>query len=203
MTGPAGNTYDKYGTRNPIARALMSGFLTAFDELVAATGARRVYEVGCGEGHLALRLAARGIAVRGCDSAPHIVATANAAANAAGLTEPPFEACAVEALNDAAVGEVDLLLCCEVLEHVQSPEAALQRLAQLPARHLLLSVPREPLWRALNMARGSYLRDFGNTPGHINHWSARGFERFVQRHCTVTDRRQPLPWTLLLCKGSA
>ena len=41
------------------------------------------------------------------------------------------------------------------------------------ARALLVSVPREPLWRGLNMARGAYMRDLGNTPGHVNHWSKR------------------------------
>ena len=35
---PAGNFYDKYNTRNPIARALMQGFLRAFEELVALAG---------------------------------------------------------------------------------------------------------------------------------------------------------------------
>jgi hypothetical protein len=30
-------------------------------------------------------------------------------------------------------------------------------------------VPREPIWRIGNMARGRYLGDLGNTPGHIQH----------------------------------
>ena len=38
-------------------------------------------------------------------------------------------------------------------------------------------MPREPLWRGLNMARGAYLKDLGNTPGHVNHWSKRSFHR--------------------------
>ena len=41
--------------------------------------------------------------------------------------------------------------------------------------YLLVCVPREPLWRGLNMARGAYLKDLGNTPGHLNHWSKRSF----------------------------
>lgn len=35
----AGNAYDKYGTRNPLARAMMSHFLRSLCELVRATGA--------------------------------------------------------------------------------------------------------------------------------------------------------------------
>ena len=61
-------------------------------------------------------------------------------------------------------------------------------------------MPREPLWRALNMARGAYWKDFGNTPGHINHWSARGFARFAEACFDVVDVATPLPWTMLFLK---
>ena len=54
-----------------------------------------------------------------------------------------------------------------------------------PAAHLLVSVPREPLWRALNVARGAYLRELGNTPGHVNHWSKRG----VRPRCSAGTAR--------------
>jgi hypothetical protein len=63
---------------------------------------------------------------------------------------------------------------------------------------LLVSVPREPLWRGLNMARGAYLKDFGNTPGHINHWSKRSFVSMLSRHGTVDEVRSPFPWTMCL-----
>jgi hypothetical protein len=66
--------------------------------------------------------------------------------------------------------------------------------------HLLVSVPREPLWRALNMARGAYLRDLGNTPGHVNHWTKRGFTSLLSRHGDVIEARSPFPWTMLLVR---
>ena len=44
-----------------------------------------------------------------------------------------------------------------------------------PAATCSSRCPREPLWRGLNIARGAYLKDLGNTPGHLNHWSKRGF----------------------------
>jgi hypothetical protein len=50
-------------------------------------------------------------------------------------------------------------------------------MARCAERHLLVSVPREPLWRMLNMARGAYWPALGNTPGHLNHWSRRSFVR--------------------------
>ena len=79
----------------------------------------------------------------------------------------------------------------------QSIVAEMARAAQ---RWLLVSVPREPLWRGLNMARGAYLRDLGNTPGHVNHWSKRSFVSLLSRHGEVVEARSPFPWTMLLVK---
>jgi hypothetical protein len=69
-------------------------------------------------------------------------------------------------------------------------------------RWLLVSVPREPLWRALNLARGAYVKELGNTPGHVNHWSKRSFVRMLERHGEVQEARSPFPWTMLLVRLS-
>jgi hypothetical protein len=73
-------------------------------------------------------------------------------------------------------------------------------MARVASRHLLVSVPREPLWRGLNMARGAYLKDLGNTPGHLNHWSKRAFVSLLSKHGTVVEARSPFPWTMLLVR---
>jgi ubiquinone/menaquinone biosynthesis C-methylase UbiE len=92
---------------------------------------------------------------------------------------------------------IDLVVGLEVLEHVPQPERALADIARVCRGTAILSVPREPIWRAGNMARGRYLRDWGNTPGHVNHWSARAFERFVSSEFDIADVVHPLPWTML------
>ena len=94
----------------------------------------------------------------------------------------------------------DLVLAIEVLEHVPDPDAALAELARLARGHLVLSVPREPIWRVANMARGKYLGALGNTPGHIQHWSARRFAQLVGRHVQVDAVRRPLPWTMVAAR---
>ena len=76
-----------------------------------------------------------------------------------------------------AADEFELASAIEVLEHVPDPEHTLAEMARCAERHLLVSVPREPLWRMLNMARGAYWPALGNTPGHLNHWSRRSFTR--------------------------
>jgi hypothetical protein len=64
-----------------------------------------------------------------------------------------------------------------------------------------VSVPREPLWRALNLARLKYVGALGNTPGHLNHWSRRRFVEFLERRLQVVEVRSPMPWTMALCRA--
>ncbi len=195
----AGNYTDKYGSTNPLHRKLMQGFHDTLDALIARTEALDVHEVGCGEGHLSLHMAGVGLTVRGSDFSKQVIEQARE--NAAHAKHPiPFSVASVYDLQppeDAA----ELVICCEVLEHVEEPERAVEVLATLARPWLLVSVPREPLWRGLNMARGKYLRDLGNTPGHLNHWSRRGLRAMLQRHVDVLEMRTPLPWTFALCKA--
>jgi 2-polyprenyl-3-methyl-5-hydroxy-6-metoxy-1,4-benzoquinol methylase len=182
----AGNFYDKHGTANPVARYLVGGFYRAFDGLLAASGARKVHEIGCGEGVLCLRAAAMGCEVSGSDLEP--AAIEEARRRARGLSRPPV------------FSLMDILVCCEVMEHLPDPEKALDALADSGAPMVLLSVPREPVWRVLNVARGRYLADWGNTPGHLNHWSRRGFLAFASRRFDIVAARAPLPWTFVLAR---
>ena len=193
-----GNVYDKYGTSNPVARRLMAGFTSQLDQLVERTGAGEGHEVGCGEGELAIRLARRGIAMRGTDAFPQVLEEARRRAAEAGV-EIDFAATPVEEL-DPARHAAELIVCCEVLEHLEDPERALDVLAGLARPWLIASVPREPLWRALNLARLSYVGDLGNTPGHLNHWSRRDFVRFLTRRFEVVEVKSPTPWSMVLCR---
>ena len=194
---PAGNYYDKYHTRNPLARYLMHGFLESFDALCKRTGVDETIEVGCGEGELSMRLAADGIRVRASDIAADAVDEARKRAEAAGLSID-YSVRSLEQMQGTEVSP--LVVCCEVLEHLDDPESGLRILESLTSRWLLVSVPREPIWRALNVMRGKYLGDFGNTPGHVNHWSARAFRSFIASRFEIVEQRNPLPWTMLLCR---
>ena len=197
-----GNTYDKYGSRNPVVRTLMRGFRRGLEAFVDRAAPASIHEVGCGEGYWGLRWARRGIPYRGTDFSAGVIDYARANARCAGVDPNVFSVRSVYDLTPDA-DAADLVVCCEVLEHLDDPRAALARLEAAAGRHLILSVPREPLWRVLNVLRGAYLLDIGNTPGHVQHWSRRAFARFVADAAPafeVVDHRAPLPWTLLLCQ---
>ncbi len=195
---PTGNTFDKYGSTNPVVKRLMAGFHARLDELWAAAAPESVLDVGCGEGVLTAEWAARlgDRPVVGID-----LDDPKLAAEWERRRRPNLEFRAAEATAlDFADGEFDLAAAIEVLEHVPEPEATLAEMARVARRRLLVSVPREPLWRGLNVARGAYLGALGNTPGHVNHWSKRSFAALLSRYGTVEQVRSPFPWTMLLVR---
>jgi 2-polyprenyl-3-methyl-5-hydroxy-6-metoxy-1,4-benzoquinol methylase len=193
-----GNTYDKYGTRNPVARLLQAGFERHLDDLFDSTQARSLLDVGCGEGVLTQRWAGR-LAPRrvvGIDLDDPLIAAEWARHGAPNLT---YVAQRAEQLPFAD-GEFDLVTAIEVLEHVPDPADTLAEMARCAARHVLVSVPREPLWRAVNLARGAYWRELGNTPGHVNHFSRAAILALCARHGELIETRAPFPWTMVLVR---
>lgn len=194
-----GNAYDKYNSKNPIVRKIMAGFDNSLSELVAKAQPTSIHEVGCGEGFWVMRWREQGLNARGSDFSTQAIDIARANATERNLPSSVFEA---RSIYDIETGRdsADLVVCCEVMEHLEHPEQGLQALQRVVGRHLILSVPREPIWCALNLARGKYIGDFGNTPGHIQHWSQKGFISLVSRYFDILEVKSPLPWTMLLCK---
>jgi SAM-dependent methyltransferase len=195
---PTGNTFDKYGSSNPVVKRLMAGFHGSLEELWGRARPESVLDVGCGEGVLTEQWAARlgeGRVV-GIDLDDPKLRAQWESRHRANLEFRAEEATSLSFADD----EFDLAAAIEVLEHVPEPEATLAEMARVARRSLLVSVPREPLWRALNMARGAYWRSLGNTPGHLNHWSKRAFLSLLSRYGEVEETRSPFPWTMLLVR---
>ncbi|MEA3274311.1 MAG: class I SAM-dependent methyltransferase [Pseudomonadota bacterium] len=196
-----GNAYDKYGARNPIVRRLMRGFESALMELVSLVAVNSIHEVGCGEGYWTLRWLEQGIAARGSDFSSKVIEIARANALEQKRSPDLFQARSIYDVAPQA-DAADLVVCCEVLEHLERPEDGLRALQTIASPYLIISVPREPLWSFMNMARGKYWSDLGNTPGHLQRWSQHGFVHLVSRYFSVQEIRAPVPWTMLLCRRS-
>ena len=192
-----GNTYDKYGSTNPVVRRMMENFERTLDELWAKASPASILDVGCGEGVLTHKWAQRlgDRRVVGIDLEDPVIQ-----AEWAKRTAPNLEYRIMKAQNlPFADGEFAMASAIEVLEHVPDPQHTVAEMARVArGGHLLVSVPREPLWRAMNLARGAYVKDLGNTPGHLNHWSRKGFVELLSRHGQVVATRSPFPWTMLL-----
>lgn len=173
----------------------MRGFDRAIDGLIGDAAPASILDVGCGEGHPAARWARRLPAARivAVDPAADLLqeswsrlARPNLAFRSADAVSLPF-----------ATGSFDLVAGLEVLEHVRDPRAALAEMRRCAARRVVVSVPREPLWRGLNLLRGAHVKHGGNSPGHLHHWSRRAFVALAEEYGHIAATRSPLPWTVV------
>lgn len=192
-----GNHTQKYTARNPAIRWLTERWVANLDRVFArldhdpAGPPRRALEVGCGEGVIADKLARRFGEVVALD-----LADAGLRADWRRYLGPRFLHASAHQLPFAD-GQFDVVVAAEVLEHLPDPDQGLAEMARVGRRHLVLSVPREPIFRGCNLAAGRYVRDLGNTPGHLNHWTRAGFVRFVAEVAEVNDVTTPFPWTTI------
>lgn len=191
--------HEKYDSQNPIAQKMLNGFMESITILTLKIPStiKIITECGCGQGqvnrHLE-KLFPKAL-VQGLDINETDVTIAN------NNKLKPDTKLYIKSIYDIDTEEqADLIVCCEVLEHLENPGLALQKMAELKADHYLFSVPREPLWRILNFMRGKYMKDWGNTPDHRNHWSTLGFIKFVNQELEVVSVNKPLPWTMVLAK---
>jgi len=66
--------------------------------------------------------------------------------------------------------------------------------------YVVISVPNEPVWRISNMLRGSYIKNLGNTPGHINHYNSRSLKKLINPYSSDIKIYKPFPWLIAIAK---
>jgi 2-polyprenyl-3-methyl-5-hydroxy-6-metoxy-1,4-benzoquinol methylase len=185
----------KYRNENPVQRALIRRFVSSLHDLFIEAGPfASVLEVGCGEGFISGYLSEQfpAITFTGVDLAaedvdrlkqkfPRIDARQGSAYDLSGLS-----------------GRHDLVICAEVLEHLDTPERALDEMLKVKPRRLLLSVPHEPFFMLSNLARLKNVARLGNDPEHVNHWSPRTFRALLSTRLDVLRMTTSYPWILAL-----
>lgn len=193
----AGNLYDKYGSANPVVKYMMKGFHDCLDTLISKTGVTEMHEVGCGEGNLSIALAKQNKKVVASDFSEKIIEIASENARRAEV-DIKFKIASIYNLTPS--DSAKLILCSEVLEHLHNPNEAMAILERLADPFLIVSVPREPLWRILNLIRFKYISQLGNTPGHVQHWSKNSLLKLLSSYFDVMDVLTPTPWIMVLCR---
>ncbi len=192
---PAG-TWNKYQSRNPIQRYLVNRFLKTLTDIVKpyASGDQTAIDVGCGEGVTTRLLKNAGFTrIVGYDFSEGILKEARACSPGIPFVQKNIYEIGKEERSD-------FVSACEVLEHLDNPELGLERIAMSCRKTALFSVPNALLFRSLNFCAGKYMRDFGNSPGHLNHWNARSFVRFIESRFDVAAVATPLPWTIVVAR---
>ncbi|MFV8753232.1 class I SAM-dependent methyltransferase [Nannocystaceae bacterium ST9] len=187
----------KHESRNPIQRALIERFHREAIAMIGQAKPDTILELGCGEGYVLEAFVQGGVKAElsGVELSERAVRLARERLGARATIEHR------DARELVANGRhFDLVMMLEVLEHIPEPSQMLDILDDLSSRWLLLSVPWEPFFRGLNFMRGKNLTRWGNDPEHVNHWSRRGFARFIGERFEIVAMPQVFPWTMALAR---
>ena len=174
----------KYKTGNPLKRKLVERFdlrllqllqYAAENECSQLDQNLHLLDAGCGEGFVAGQIKRKWPCwkITGIDGAKEAILLAKQLhadidfriGNLYGIAFP-----------DKAF---DVVVCSEVLEHLEKPENALKELQRVTKSVLLLTVPNEPWFRLGNLFSFHNVQRLGDPVDHINHWSFSGFQQFT------------------------
>lgn len=190
------SNYRKYQTRNPVVRWWLANFFRRLTEAIHRyQPIDSLLDAGCGEGEAIARLAGDlPRVVSGFDVNPASVAYARSRHPQADLRVADIYAPGFGAKSH------DLVICCEVLEHLQEPLRAVEALQKIARRGVIFSVPHEPYFRIKSFVRGKYLRTFGNHPEHVQHWNIRTLRQFLAPHFAEVTVLSAFPWIIADCR---
>ncbi|MBI2908089.1 MAG: methyltransferase domain-containing protein [Chloroflexi bacterium] len=195
---PCSRNYVKHTSRSAAQRWLLDRFHRALLELVRTSVAGRPdatgLEVGCGEGFVLdiLRGRVPGLHLEGLDVSWGALSMARE--RLAAMPLYVADACRLP-FSD---GAFDLVLCLEVLEHLEQPAQALAEAARVSRRDVIISVPHQPFFSLANLLRGKNLGALGDDPEHRTRWGAASFLAFVGQALEIKRVRYPFPWILVL-----
>lgn len=194
---PETTNYLKHQNSNPLQRYLINNFYENLLHVVKPLKPLKVLDVGCGEGFTLKKLEEKRIGKKneGIDYSVDAIKIGK-------KIYPELNLSGGDVYNlNYEDNSFDLVICTEVLEHLEDPTKAIQEIKRVSSKYIVFSVPNEPLFILANFLRGKYLKNFGNHPEHINHWTFFGFEKFLKKQgLTVLKRKHPFAWTLLLVK---
>ncbi len=180
----------KYQSFNPLKRFFLNNFQKELISLIAPLNPKKILDAGCGEGFILKKLyeLKLGKHLEGIDASKKAIEI--------GKKLHPF--------LDLKLGDIykfsykndsfDLVICTEVLEHLDDPQKALSDILRVSLRYVVLTVPNEPWWTLFNYTK------WRKDTGHINHWTSKNFEKFVEENSKlkILDIKHPFPWTMIL-----
>jgi 2-polyprenyl-3-methyl-5-hydroxy-6-metoxy-1,4-benzoquinol methylase len=192
------DNYKKHTHRNPIQRLLLWNFFRNFLNLTAAKKVDSILDVGCGEGFTLNRLREKGIGKK--------LEGIEYSKTAIELGHKMYPDTKIKQGNIYRLpykdNAFDLVLCTEVLEHLDKPEDGLKELVRVSKKYLVISVPNEPFFMFAQLVRGKNWSRLGNDIEHINHWTMFGFPQFVKKNAgakvKILAKRFPFAWAMLL-----
>jgi 2-polyprenyl-3-methyl-5-hydroxy-6-metoxy-1,4-benzoquinol methylase len=188
------NNYIKNTSKNPVQKFLITNFRKTLFQLLEGLELEKVLDAGCGEGFILSELKKNNIGNHreGIEYSQEAI----------DIGKEIFPSLVFRQGDIYGLpyrdNSFDIVICTEVLEHLENPGEALDEIVRVSKRYCLFSVPNEPYFRIANFVRGKNLSRWGNDLDHVQCWSGKEFEGFVKTRLDVLSVKNPFPWTVVL-----
>ncbi len=184
----------KHTSKNPLKRFFLNNFENNLTFVVAPLNPLRILDAGCGEGFTLAKLYELRIGkeLAGIDYSKVAIDTAKEMfpylnVKVGDIYKLPFKE-----------NSFDLVICTEVMEHLENPGEALKEIERVTSKYALLTVPNEPWFMFFNFTQ------WGKDIGHINHWTSSSFKKFIELNSKfkIISKNHPFPWIMILAEKS-
>ncbi|MBI2028478.1 MAG: methyltransferase domain-containing protein [Candidatus Levybacteria bacterium] len=187
--------YIKHTSKNPLQKYLIDNFYSSLVSLIKPLNPKTVLDAGCGEGFTMNNLIKNNIGenVEGIEFSEETIT----------IGKKLFPDLKIKRGSIYSIpypnNFFDLVVCTEVLEHLDSPQRALKEILRISTKDVVISVPNEPFFMLSNFLRGKNISRLGNDPGHINHWTIISFINLLKKHgLKIKKIKLPFPWIIIL-----
>lgn len=189
--------FEKHTSKNPLQKLLIKNFYKNLLNLAKPLNPTSILDAGCGEGITLNKLLQNGIGknLEGIEYSKHAIEISKKIypkqkIKYGTVYDLPYK-------SDA----FDLVICTEVLEHLEEEKKGLSELIRVSNKYLLLTVPNEPWFTIQRILRGKNLMRLGAHPEHVNHWTSNAFKKFLKKNgLKIKEVKLPFAWTMILAE---
>lgn len=188
----------EYSSKNPVTKILINRFYKTLEKMLKEIKPElsNILEIGCGAGESTLRIQPMISGIK-YDATEYDYRYIEAIKK----RNLPIDVSQEDVYQiKKPDSSYDCVLMLEVLEHLENISKAISELYRVSSKYVIISVPNEPLWRISNLLRCKYVYDFGNTPGHINHFNKRRLDLLLRPYSSKTKFCLSFPWIIVLAE---
>ncbi len=184
----------KYYSKNPLKKICVKLFTEKIVKTISRLKIKNILDAGCGEGFIIRKVLKNipDIKINGLDMNQDSIQFAkkilpNCKFTQGDIINMPYN-------NNS----YDLIIALEILEHLKSPELALQELKRVTNNYCLISVPLEPYFSLGNLLSGKNIKQFGKEPEHLQLWNKKQIVNLVSQYFNILSVNVSFPWTIIL-----